>query len=210
MKFTAQKSLFVPFGIAALLASATHTALAGENMSPLANNNSAEFLHRAADLRIPASPEPFGGGGGGKQLGGAIDAAGEATGLYTVALRLGVNVAPRTRFVGGMDVTLPRLSLGKGLSTRIDVDAIVSANFGGISTLIPLMFNQIYSKGVVGKTRVYIGAGIGPYFGEITRFGGKLLVGAGITEKLGVELDVYFPGFGDPYVAIMARLPLAF
>ncbi len=210
MKFAAHKPLFALLGTVALFSGATQSAFAGET-APLSNTNSAEFLRRAADLRSPASPEPFGGGGGGgKQLGGAIDAAGEATGLYTVALRLGVNVAPRTRFVGGADITLPRLSIGKGFSTRIDVDAIVSANFGGVATLVPLMFDQIYSKGLVGKTRVYVGAGIGPYFGEITRFGGKVLVGAGITEKIGVELNVYFPGFGDPYVAILARLPLAF
>ena len=210
MKFAALKSLSALLGTAALFSATSQMAFAAEN-SPLSSNG-AEFLRRAADLRLPASPEPFGGGGGGrgKQLGGAIDAAGEATGLYTVALRLGVAVTPRTRFIGGVDVTLPRLSLGRGFSTRVDAEAIVSANFGGVSTLIPLMFNQVYSKGVVGKTRVYVGAGIGPYFGEITRFGGKVFVGAGITEKLGVELNVYFPGFDEAYVGIQARLPFAF
>lgn len=204
MKFAAGKSLCAAFGMAALLTGITGTAFAQDAVQ---NTASPEILRRAADLRKPFSPEPLGGG----QLGGGpIGAVGDATGLYTIALRLGLSVSPRTRFAGGIDVSLPRLSLGKGFTTRIDAEAIVSANFGGISTLIPLTFNQVYSKGVVASTRVYVGAGIGPYFGEITRFGGKIFVGAGISQKLGIELGVHFPGFDDPLVVIQARLPFAF
>ena len=203
MKFAAGKSLCAAFGMAALLTGTVKTAFAQDMIH---NTASPEILRRAADLRKPFSPEPLGGG----QFGGPIGAVGDATGLYSIALRLGVSVSPRTRFAGGIDVSLPRLSIGNGWTTRIDAEAIVSANFGGISTLIPLTFNQVYSKGVVSSTRGYGGFGIGPYFGEITRFGGKIFIGAGLSQKLGVELGVHFPGFDDPMVVVQARLPFAF
>lgn len=207
MKFAAGKLSVALLG-ATLLTGVSSSAWAGDTASQIAaqNQSTLAFLKNAADLRTPNAPEPLGGG----QFGGPVSAVGDATGLYTIGLRLGAAVAPRTRFVGGLDVTLPRLSLGANWSTRIDAEAIVSANFGGISTLVPLTFNEIYSKGLVGGTRLYGGVGIGPYFGEITRFGGKLIFGAGLSEKIGLELNVHFPGFDDPYVTILARLPFSF
>ncbi len=202
MKFATGKSLCAAFGMAALLAGTAQTASAQDAFK---DSVGTAILRHVADLRKPFSPEPLGG-----QFGGPIGAVGDATGLYTIALRLGLSVSPRTRFAGGIDVSLPRLSLGKGFTTRIDAEAIVSANFGGISTLIPLTFNQVYSKGLVASTRVYVGAGIGPYFGEITRFGGKVFVGAGLSEKVGIELGVHFPGFDDPLATVQVRLPFAF
>lgn len=204
MKFAAGKSLCAAVGMAALLTGAADSAFAQDEIQ---NSVNATILRRVADLRKPYSPEPLGGGG---QFGGPIGAIGDATGLYTIALRLGLSVSPRTRFAGGIDVSLPRLSIGSGWTTRIDAEAIVSANFGGISTLIPLTVNQVYSKGLVSSTRVYGGFGIGPYFGEITRLGGKIFVGAGLSQKIGVELGVHFPGFDDPMVVVQARLPFAF
>jgi hypothetical protein len=196
--FCAGKSLCAALGMVGLLSGTATRASAQDEMQKSVGST---ILRNVADLRKPFSPEP---------LGGQVGDAGAATGQYILALRLGLSVSPRTRFAGGIDVTLPRLSLGKGLTTRIDAETIVSANFGGISTLIPLTFNQVYSAGSVSRTRVYVGAGIGPYFGEITRFGGKVFVGAGLSEKIGVELGVHFPGFDDPMVTLQARLPFAF
>lgn len=124
-----------------------------------------------------------------------------------VWLRLGLSVSPRTKFVGGADITLPQLSLGPGFVSRIDAEAVVSANFGGASTLVPVTFDQVYSKGLVSGTRTYVGAGIGPYIGEVTRFGGKIFVGA-TQGRIGGELGVHFTGFGDPLLTLQARFRL--
>jgi hypothetical protein len=127
-------------------------------------------------------------------------------GVYA-ALRLGLTVSPRVKFVGGVDVTLPKLSIGPGFTTRVDAEAIVSANFGGVSTLVPLTINEVYTHGLTGGWRIYGGAGIGPYFGDVTRFGGKVFIGAGMGRVAG-ELDLHFAGFGDPYLALMLRTQL--
>ncbi len=127
---------------------------------------------------------------------------------FPIALRLGANVSPRTRFAAGVDVLLPRLPLLPGFQSRIDLDAIFSVNFGGVSTIVPLTFDQIYSHGLAGGIRVYGGGGIGPYFGDVTRFGGKLLVGADFTSRLGAEADVHFSGAGDALVTVQLRVGL--
>ncbi|HEV2473899.1 MAG TPA: hypothetical protein VGS41_14585 [Chthonomonadales bacterium] len=127
---------------------------------------------------------------------------------FPLYLRLGLMFSPRTKFDGGVDLTLSGLHLTPDLSSRIDADVIVSANFGGISTLIPITFDQIYSHGLVTGNQLYIGGGIGPYIGKVTRFGGKLLAGVNFTSRLGAEVDVHFPGWGDPLVTAQVRLGL--
>ncbi len=126
---------------------------------------------------------------------------------FPIALRLGASISPRTRFIGGIDASFG-FGLAPSLSTRVDAEAIVSANFGGVKTLVPLTIDQIYSKSLVAGSRVYIGAGIGPYIGDVTRFGGKVFVGGDISRNFGAELGVHFPGFGDPLVTLVARVPL--
>jgi hypothetical protein len=144
----------------------------------------------------------FPAGGGGGQVGAVIPNP------FHAALRLGATVSPRVKFVGGIDATIPGLSLGSGLSTRVDAEAIVAANFGGVNTLVPLTINEVYSHGVAAGSRAYIGAGVGPYFGDITRFGGKVFVGMNFTSRFGGEVDVHFPGFGDPQLALLVRMGL--
>ena len=73
---------------------------------------------------------------------------------FPLHLRLGLMLSPRTKFDGGLDATLGRGIL-PSLSTRVDVDAIVSANFHGISTLVPATLDQVYSKGLLGGNRLY-------------------------------------------------------
>ena len=123
-------------------------------------------------------------------------------------IRLGALVSPRTKFIGGADVTIPGLGFGTNFSTRVDAQAIVSANIGGVSTIIPLTINEVYSKGVLPATRIYGGVGVGPYIGKVTRIGGKLFVGVDLAAKVSGELGVHFSGYGDPLITLEARLPL--
>jgi len=126
---------------------------------------------------------------------------------FPLHLRLGLMLSPRTKFDGGIDATLGRGIL-PSLTTRVDLDAIVSANFHGISTLVPLTLDQVYSKGLFGGNRIYAGAGIGPYFSEKTRFGGKLFIGADLAVRIGIEGSVHFAGEGDALLTLQARVGL--
>jgi hypothetical protein len=127
---------------------------------------------------------------------------------FPISLRLGAQISPRTKFVGGVDVTLSGFRIIPGLQTRIDADAIVSANFKGISTLIPVTIDQVYSKGLVAGKRIYLGGGIGAYIGEVTRFGGKVFAGADLTSRLGAEVDLHFAGVGTTLVTAHLRIGL--
>jgi hypothetical protein len=126
---------------------------------------------------------------------------------FPLALRLGAMVSPRLKFDGGIDATLRGVHLFPGFTTRIDADAIVSANFGGVTTIVPITFDQIYSLNLPVSSRVYVGGGIGPYFGDVTRFGGKLIVGAEFS-RIGLEGNLHFSGQGDPLFTIQARIGL--
>jgi hypothetical protein len=126
---------------------------------------------------------------------------------FPIALRLGALVSPRFKFDGGIDATIPGVHLFPGLSTRVDADAIVSANFGGVSTLVPVTFDQIYNLNLPVGSRVYVGAGIGPYFGDRTRFGGKLIAGAEFN-RIGLEGNLHFAGTGDTLFTVQARIGL--
>ena len=124
-----------------------------------------------------------------------------------IGIRLGAALSPRVRFDGGVDVTIPGLRVAPGFNTRVDFDAIIAANFHGISTLFPLTIDQIYRIPLPLGSSLYVGGGIGPYFGEVTRFGGKLLIGGTITPRFGLEGTLYFQGIGDPTTAVQARFP---
>lgn len=126
---------------------------------------------------------------------------------FPLALRLGAMVSPRFKFDGGIDATIPGLRLLPGFTSRVDLDAIVSANFGGVTTIVPLTFDQIYSLNLPVSSRVYVGGGIGPYFGDVTRFGGKLIVGAEFS-KFGLEGNLHFAGSGDALLTVQARIGL--
>ena len=126
---------------------------------------------------------------------------------FPLALRLGAMLSPRTKFDGGIDATIPGLHLLPGFSSRVDVDAIVSANFGGVSTLVPVTFDQIYNLNLPVSSRVYAGAGLGAYFGDKTRFGGKLILGAEFS-RLGLEGNLHFAGNGDALFTVQARIGL--
>jgi hypothetical protein len=126
---------------------------------------------------------------------------------FPLALRLGAMLSPRTKFDGGIDATIRGLRILPGFTSRVDADAIVSVNFGGVSTLVPVTFDQIYQLNLPVNSRVYLGGGIGPYFGDRTRFGGKLIVGAEFS-RIGLEGNVHFAGVGDTLFTVQARLGL--
>lgn len=126
---------------------------------------------------------------------------------FRLAVRLGALVSPRFKFDGGVDVTLGGLRLIPGLTSRVDADAIVSANFGGVSTLIPITFDQIYRLDLPASSRVYVGGGAGVYLGDRTRFGGKLIAGAEFN-RFGVEGNLHFAGSGDSLLTVQARFRL--
>ena len=125
---------------------------------------------------------------------------------YPFAIRLGAMVSPRIKFVGGADVTFPRYGIAPNWVGRVDAEAIVSANLGGNSTLIPLTFDQVYFfPQKIGSLRPYAGLGIGPYFASSTRFGGKFFVGSRLTDRLSGEAAVHFSGQGDALLILEAR-----
>jgi hypothetical protein len=178
--------------LAALLSIASPTAVRADE--PLPNTSASTDVFARV---VPLAVTTIGKGG---QL-GLIPTP------FPLHLRLGMMLSPRTKFDGGIDVSLGRGIL-PSLSTRIDADAIVSANFRGISTLVPITLDQIYSKGLFGGNRIYIGAGLGPYISEKTRFGGKLFIGADLAVRIGVEGAVHFSGSGDPLLTLQARVGL--
>ena len=135
-----------------------------------------------------------------------LDPTGIVGDIFPFHLRIGAMVSPRTKFIGGIDFTTN--GLAPNFNTRIDAEAIVSANFGGGSTLFPVTVNQVYSKGLIGGSQVYGGFGLGVYFGNVSRFGGKLFIGTELTRKLGGELGLHFAGYGDPLVTAQVRLRL--
>ncbi len=162
-------------------------------LSALVFSGSAAFANEA---------DPYGLAPAKKQL----DPTGVVGAVFPLHVRLGAMVSPRTKFIGGIDYTTK--GLAPNLSTRIDADAIVSANFGGVNTLFPVTVDQIYSKGLVGGTQVYGGIGLGVYFGDVSRFGGKLLVGGDFGRRVGAEVALHFAGYGDALVTAQVRLRL--
>ncbi len=128
---------------------------------------------------------------------------------YPFAIRLGATLSPNVKFIGGADLTIPSLGLGANWAGRLDAEAIVSANIGGNSTLVPLTFNEVYFAPVKsGSVRFYGGAGIGLFIGSDTNFGGKVFGGARFSQQISGEIGVLFPGQGDGIVTAQVRVSL--
>jgi hypothetical protein len=126
--------------------------------------------------------------------------------LTYISLHGGAMVAPRGAGLVGADASIPGLSLGNGWHGRIDADVIFKANFGGIDTIVPITFDQLYySPGGVGGHNVYYGAGIGAVLGGNTVFDGKLILGTEVTSKIGGEVNVHITE-RDTLVCLLARI----
>lgn len=168
----------------------------------------AQQLTEVSQAGIPAGTTSYAEllaiNAGGRQ--NTVDIGGRT---YPFAIRLGAMVSPRVKFVGGADLTFPRYGIGPNWVGRIDAEAIVSANFGGNSTVIPLTFDQVYfSPNKTGSLRPYAGVGVGPYFASTTRFGGKLFVGARFSQQISGEASLHFSGAGDPLFVLQVRTSL--
>ncbi|MCW3098840.1 MAG: hypothetical protein JWL77_4458 [Chthonomonadaceae bacterium] len=168
----------------------------------------AQQLTQVSQAGIPAGTASYAEmlalDAGGRQ--NTVDIAGRA---YPFAIRLGAMLSPRIKFVGGADLTIPSLGIGQNWVGRIDAEAIVSANFGGNSTVVPLTFDEVYfSPSKTSGLRPYAGLGVGPYFASTTRFGGKFFVGARFSQRISGEASLHFSGAGDPLLVLQARTSL--
>ncbi len=123
-------------------------------------------------------------------------------------LRLGLTLTPNVDFDGGLDVIVPGLHLLPQLKTRVDLDVLAGVNFKGISTMVPLTFDQVYTPSLTGVSGFYFGGGIGPFFGNNVHFGGKVFAGASLTNRLGIEGDAYFDDQGDTVLGLMLRVAI--
>lgn len=128
--------------------------------------------------------------------------------LTYISVHGGAMVAPRGAGLVGADASIPSLSLGNGWHGRIDADVIFKANFGGIDTIVPVTFDQLYySPAGAGGHNVYYGGGLGAVLGGNTVFDGKLILGTELTNKIGGEVNVHFTE-RDTLVCLLARLHL--
>ena len=126
---------------------------------------------------------------------------------FPINLRIGALLSPKGKLDIGADLTLPDLHILPSLTTRIDADAIFGANIGGSQTIIPVTFDQLYTKSLPGTTSFYFGGGAGLYLGGRSRFGGKAVVGA-TFNRFGVEADLHFSGSGDPLLSLQGRIAI--
>ena len=125
--------------------------------------------------------------------------------LGMFALRGGAMLSPRGAGLVGVDATLPGFGFGFGFSTRIDVDIIFKANFGGLNTIIPVTVDQIFRSPTVSGKSVYVGGGVGAVLGGPAKFDGKLILGADLLNKLAGELNVHVSD-RETLFTILARL----
>lgn len=125
-----------------------------------------------------------------------------------LSIHAGAMVAPRGAGLAGVDASIPSISLGNGWHGRLDADVIFKANLGGIDTIIPITFDQVYySAGGAGSHNVYYGGGVGAVLGGNTVFDAKLILGTELTNKIGGELNVHFTE-RDTLVCLFARIHL--
>jgi len=183
---------------------ATLTPQAAQELAQVSPAARAANLDSSTNSDLNAHPEMVVLNAAAKQE--TVDIGGRS---YPFAIRLGAMLSPRIKFVGGADLTLPSLGIGRNWVGRVDAEAIVSANFGGNSTVIPLTFDEVYfSPNREASFRPYFGFGFGPYFASTTRFGGKIFVGARFSQRISGEASLHFSGAGDPLFVLQARTSL--
>src|SRR5262249_23936811 len=125
---------------------------------------------------------------------------------FPIAVRLGAMISPNLRFLGGVDVLVRGFHPFPRWDLRVGGEAIVDADVNDVSTLFPVTLDLIYNKALLAGSKFYAGAGIGPYFGDTTRFGGKLLVGFALTSNLAAEAELHYPGDSELPLTVMLRL----
>ncbi len=127
-----------------------------------------------------------------------------------VSFRAGMALAPNLGFAGGIDFTIPSLSISPQLITRLDGDVLAAFNahsFGGYpGTTFAFTVDQIYSPHWGGRYAPYAGLGIGPYWQENLFISGKAFVGVQFGPTVSSELDIHFPGHGAAIIALEMRV----
>ena len=125
------------------------------------------------------------------------------------ALRFGIVASPILGADAGLDVTFPRLSLGKSWSTRLDLDLearLVSRSFGSRRDgEAYTMLCQVYTPGGVNVGRYFVGAGAGVVFGPHSGLAAKLFAGINISKVVSLELEERFPGDATTRTVVMIR-----
>lgn len=182
---TLSVTAFGIFCLAPLAANAqSTTANAVKEFTPLARFVSSTAVNRTARYQDPANP------------------------FSNFSFHLGGMVSPRGAALVGGDVDIVSLSLGNGWHGRLDADAIIKANLGGVDTIVPVTFDQVYySPNAAGGHNVYYGGGLGAVFGGGTTFDGKLILGTELTNRIGAEVNLHFTEH-DTLVTLFARIHL--
>ena len=127
-----------------------------------------------------------------------------------VTFRAGLVMAPNLGFAGGLDFTIPSLSLCPQVATRLDADVLAAFNahsFGGFpGTTFAFTLDQVYSPHWGGRYSPYVGAGIGPYWQESPTISGKVFAGLQFGSTVSSEIDVHLPGHGAAIIALEMRV----
>lgn len=126
------------------------------------------------------------------------------------AFRLGVIASPVASIDGGLDVTFPRLTIGKDWVSRVDVDLAArfnSRSFGSRrDASVGLTFCQVFTPGGVNRGRLYAGAGFGYFVGPRSGIGSKVFVGTNLTRVIGLEVEGQFPGDSTARLVVLLRI----
>lgn len=123
-----------------------------------------------------------------------------------ISLHGGVMLTPNVGGLVGVDASIPGLNLGNGWHSRIDADVIFNAGFGGIDTIVPVTFDQLYySPNGASGHNVYYGVGLGAILSGPVSFDGKLILGTEISRNFGAEVNLHLNRH-DPLLTLFARL----
>lgn len=126
------------------------------------------------------------------------------------AFRIGVIVSPVASGDTGLDITFPRLRIGRSWVSRLDFD--FSARFDSPSFGSPrdaefaATLCHVYTPGGVNRGRYFVGAGVGPTLGHRFGLGGKVFAGMNFTPVVSLEVEGQFPADTGPREAVMLRL----
>lgn len=126
------------------------------------------------------------------------------------AFRLGLVATPVLGVDTGLDVTFPRLRLGPAWTTRADLDLsayLRSRSFGSRrDAAVALSACQVYTPGGVNRGRLFLGAGVGPWFGPRSGFAGKVFAGINVTPIVSVEAEAHLPPRSPVRAVLMLRV----
>ena len=122
------------------------------------------------------------------------------------AFRAGIAVSPTPGADVGLDVTFPRLRIGRSWCTRADLEFsahLDSPSFGSRrDAIITLILCEVYTPGGVNRGRWFVGGGMGASFGPRSGLGGKVFAGLNLTSVVSIEAEGQFSP-GSPARAVL-------